>query len=481
LKCSSDGEPEGAIYCYGAIRFLAMSGNYLISQPSAASLKVSKHKHLPYRLIKHGIIQLMILHIQIFNEYGSVNEIEGQSLHALYQLLASMRVLLGLPILSYFVKTRNSTFKTIPHEDNDIHLELAGKHLVKIAFICLQDLYVQANVIRTLSVLSDIEVCCDALSKDVVKLGQIVGTFKLEESIDMRSKQKSLGLISRLGYTIGNVMEKNDQARVEFFRNDVVMRYCLELIHFFSNQSYIIQNTNGDSVADVLIKYVRVIANISVNSEVGYLLNLKANLGNALLNILKNVEENTVKEYKELLIATLAALHNLTYYQTLNEMKQSYQHGSVVDKIQDICETLCYKFLTKESSLEKIEVIRVLGNMTRDNSVRETFLSSNGLINIVRCLNEDDKNLLENSCGVLVNILNDFNSRNSFKNLSGMVLLRDSLRKNIYENNWLLCETICKAFWNFLIDRNDFVHDFDTSEIDTLSNDLAEYLGKLSC
>jgi armadillo repeat-containing protein 2 len=473
-----DGEPEGAIYCYGAIRFLAMSGNYLISQSS--SVKISKHKHLPYRLIKHGIIQLMILHIQIFNEYGSVKEIEGQSLHALYQLLASMRVLLGLPILGYFVKTKNS-MKTFTNEDgSDIHLEVAGKHLIKIAFICLKDLYVQANVIRTLSVLSDIEICCDALSRDVVKLGQLIGTFNLEESINMTSKRKSLGLISRLGYIIGNIMEKNDEARKEFFRNDVVMRYTLELIQFFSNQSYTIQNTNGDSVADVLIKYVRVIANISVNSEVGYFLNLKSNLGNALLNILRNVDESSLKEYKELLIATLAALHNLTYYQTLNETKQAYQSGSVVEKIQEICQTLCFKFLTKEPSLEKIEVIRVLGNMTRDNSVREIFFTSNGIINIIKCFDDEDKNLLENSCGVLVNILNDSNSRNSFKNLSGMTLLRESLKKNIYEKNWYLCETICKAYWNFLIDRNEFVHDFDAVEIDLLSNDLAEYLGKSS-
>lgn len=452
-----------------------MSGNYLISQSSA--VKISKHKHLPYRLIKHGIIQLMILHIQIFNEFGSVREIEGQSLHALYQLLASMRVLLGLPILGYFVKTRNSV-KTFTNEDNDIHLEVAGKHLIKIAFICHRDLYVQANVIRTLSVLSDIEICCDALSRDVVKLGQLIGTFKLEESIDMTSKRKSLGLISRLGYIIGNIMEKNDEARKEFFRNDVVMRYTLDLIQFFSNQSYTIQNTNGDSVADVLIKYVRVIANISVNSEVGYFLNLKGNLGNALLNILRNVDETSLKEYKELLIATLAALHNLTYYQTLNEQKQTYQSGSVVEKIQEICQTLCYKFLVKEPSLEKIEVIRVLGNMTRDNSVREIFFTSNGIHSIVKCFDDEDKNLLENSCGVLVNILNDSNSRNSFKNLSGMSLLRESLKKNICDRNWFLCETICKAFWNFLIDRNEFVHDFDSNEIDLLSNDLAEYLGE---
>lgn len=138
----------------------------------------------------------------MFNEYGSMNEIDGQSLHALYQLLASYRVLLGLPVLGYFVKTRNSNIKCHAIEGNELHLEVSGKHLIKTAFICIKDLYVQANVIRTLSVLSDIEICCSYLSYEVVKLGQMIGLFKLEDCLEI-AKQKSLGLISRLGYTIG--------------------------------------------------------------------------------------------------------------------------------------------------------------------------------------------------------------------------------------------------------------------------------------
>lgn len=473
-----DGEPEGAIYCYGAIRFLAMSGTYMVSN---GNCKISKQKHIPYRLIKHGIIQLMILHIQIFNEYGSMNEIDGQSLHALYQLLASFRVLLGLPVLGYFVKTRNTNMKCLANEKDELHLEVSGKHLIKTAFICIKDLYIQANVIRTLSVLSDIEICCKSLSNEVVKLGQMIGLFKLEDCLAV-SKQKSLGLISRLGYTIGNVMEKFDEARLNFFRNDLVLRHVLELIHFFSKQAYDIQTSNGDSVADVLIKYVRIIANISVNNEVGYFLNLKPLLGEALFNILNNVhDEKRIKECDELLIATLAALHNLTYYLETTEISiAKKQQGCVYERLKEICEVLCVKYLPKQVALEKVEVIRVLGNITKEISARETFFKSDGIKNVIKCMGEDDKETLENSCGVLVNVLNDNNSRNSFKNLSGMFLLRECLKRGINENNWFLGETVCKAFWNFLIDRNDAMQSPDADEIEALSNDLAEYLGELT-
>lgn len=274
-------------------------------------------------------------------------------------------------------------------------------------------------------------------------------------------------------------MEKFDHARLDFFSNDLVLRYVLELIHFFSNQAYDIQNSNGDTVADVLIKYVRIIANISVNNEVGFFLNTKPLLGEALLNILKNVDvHHDLKESNELLIATLAALHNLTYYQnSLDTTQMNRQPGCVSEKLNEFCEILCLQHLPKKVTLEKVEVIRVLGNITKDTSAREAFLKSDGIKNVIKCLDDEDKETLENSCGVLVNVLNDSHSRNIFKNLSGMFLLQDCLKRGVNEKNWFLSETVCKAFWNFLIDRNDLVQAPDANEIETLSNDLAEYLG----
>lgn len=285
--------------------------------------------------------------------------------------------------------------------------------------------------------------------------------------------------IYQLCFSSGNVVEKFDHARIDFFSNDLVLRYVLELIYFFSNQAYDIQNSNGDTVADVLIKYVRIIANISVNNEVGLFLNSKPLLGEALLNILKNVNlQETLKESSELIIATLAALHNLTYYQNSLEMKQiKQQPGCVSEKLGEICEILCLQYLPEKTTLEKVEVIRVLGNITKDNSAREKFFKSDGIKNVIKCLGEEDKETLENSCGVLVNVLNDSHSRNCFKNLSGLFLLRECLKRGIIDKNWFLSETVCKAFWNFLIDRDDLVQAPDSTEIEALSNDLAEYLG----
>lgn len=71
-RASPIDDAEACIYGYGAVRFLANavvsanSNGRRSSMPSNASMK--KHKTLSCRLIQHGAIPLMILHLQMINE-----------------------------------------------------------------------------------------------------------------------------------------------------------------------------------------------------------------------------------------------------------------------------------------------------------------------------------------------------------------------------------------------------------------------------
>lgn len=64
------------------------------------------------------------------------------------------------------------------------------------------------------------------------------------------------------------------------------MEYLLSTLEHFTNKNFANPNQTGDSIIDVLIKLVRVIANMSVNNEVGYGLGVRQSLGNVLLTIL---------------------------------------------------------------------------------------------------------------------------------------------------------------------------------------------------
>lgn len=73
----------------------------------------------------------------------------------------------------------------------------------------------------------------------------------------------------------------------QFYRNDVAMQYFMQAFEHYSNLNLNLYNCMGDSNIDVLIKMVRVIANISVNSEVGKGLGSRLDLAQILLNLLK--------------------------------------------------------------------------------------------------------------------------------------------------------------------------------------------------
>lgn len=95
------------------------------------------------------------------------------------------------------------------YEVQDIQLHLACPHLVRSAEICIGDAEVQANLIRTLSVLSEHQSCCDVLSDQSARLGMLLGPHQVER----RPSAKPNGLIIRIGYILGNIMARYDLAR----------------------------------------------------------------------------------------------------------------------------------------------------------------------------------------------------------------------------------------------------------------------------
>lgn len=477
---TADGDPEAAIYGYGAIRFLATANSNTLNSKktfaeSGKTIKISKHKSLAYRLVKHGIIQLMIVHLQILNEFGSTSKLCGQPLHALYQLSGALRVISGSPIFAQIINLRHSRATSIDEEDT--HLEIAGKHLVRAAEICMEEIEVQTNIVRTLSILSDIETCCKYLSGDAGRLGILFGQLIFNCH---GMPEKPLGIISRLGYILGNIMARYDEARVDFFNNDAAMEYVLNTLEFYSNQRFDIKNNNGDSVLDVLIKLIRVIANMSVNAEVGYGLGLRAPLGVVLLNILLEAKEIKSDDALELVLATLAALHNLSYYQNVSEDANVKNPGSIVERVKDISTILCQILNSSDrhQQVAKNEAARVLGNMTRNSSARQSFCAVNGLKVLIKCVQSDDTELVESSCGVLVNLLGDWERRVPFKELKGVQILREIFQKAAADENWLLAGIACQALWNFLIDSSNVIDTLGEGEADLMAVLLAEYLGR---
>lgn len=72
------------------------------------------------------------------------------------------------------------------------------------------------------------------------------------------------------------------------------MQYLTEALDMYANQQFTRKNQTGDSVLDVLIKLVRVIANMGVNPTVGYELGIRVGLGHVLLTLLVTINHQPI-------------------------------------------------------------------------------------------------------------------------------------------------------------------------------------------
>lgn len=112
---------------------------------------------------------------------------------------------------------------------------------------------------------------------------------------------------------------------------------------------------------------------------------------------------------EELLLATLGALHNLSFYQDLADDNR-YPANSMAARLSDLSVALCSTIVSGPTTA-KAEAARVLGNMTRCATVRKHFCDAGGLKVIVQQLRSDDLELVAASCGILVNLLGDWERR----------------------------------------------------------------------
>lgn len=148
----------------------------------------------------------------------------------------------------------------------------------------------------------------------------------------------------------------------------------------------------------------------------------------------------------------------------------------MAERLADITSTLC-KTLVNSPVVAQTETARVLGNMTRISGVRKALCSSGGLKILVKNLESENNELIATSCGVLVNLLSDWDRRAPFRELKGPQLLRDVLQRSAVEEDWILAGIVCQALWNYLIDSSNIIGALGENEADYIASDLAEYLG----
>ncbi|KAI0232595.1 Armadillo repeat-containing protein 2 [Lamellibrachia satsuma] len=214
---------------------------------------------------------------------------------------------------------------------------------------------------------------------------------------------------------------------------------------------------------DVLVKVIRVIANISMNPEVGPSITAHEP---CILLLIEILEHKTVETGEEVILNTMTTINNLSFYVC---------HPSAIIKHQLQLAHALLKFLEAKNMAGLAEATRVFGNLSREVTVRD-FLAKHKVDEaLVAMLDSDKVEVVFTACGVLINLMADEDKRPTLKKMDGIRKLTDVLR-DWGPQDWQLASMVCQTLWNFSGKITSTNACFGEKEAHDLSELLLEYL-----
>ncbi|XP_026175270.1 armadillo repeat-containing protein 2 [Mastacembelus armatus] len=424
---SSSGET--LLYCVGTLKFL--SGNNAI-------LRLLLDKNCI------GVAQKLIQRVRTVEDTHFT--IAG---HMLVQLTATLRNLADHPdSRPLFV-----SFSVLPE------LCLVLRHHSKDQDIC-------TNISRIYSKLSSYSECRLALA-------QTPGCYQL--FLELLSKHhKKQDLVVRFLFTLGNLTAKIDESRQQLFQCE----RCMDtLLHLYNSYQRRVTSPHTSSrkdapspskppvteqeADDVLVKLVRVLANMCIHQAVGPAL---ATNTSCIRLLMETLELRSVQESEELLVNVAATINNLSFYQ---------DQSSAVTQSQLTIAKLMLKLVLSSSMDAMLEATRVYGNLSQSKDVRDFIMQNKVHQFVVTLLDSKSTEMCFSACGVLTNLALDPPSRASLSLEGTSAKLVDCLR-DFGPGDWQLAGQVCQALWNMIGGGSENL--LDPEERESLLEVLSTYL-----
>ncbi|CAL8315829.1 unnamed protein product [Lota lota] len=403
---------EALLYSVGALKFL--SGNDTLLRLLLAKGCV-------------GVAKPLLQKLHPLSESG--HALFATAGHILLQLTAVLRNLADLPesrahFLSHGILSE---------------LCVALRHHQENADVC-------TNIARIYSKLSSYAECRLALAKtpDCYQL-----------FLDLLNKHhKKQALVVRLLFTLGNLTARSDEARARLFGCGGCPSDLLRLYRSYlpggggpsvgppgerrrrrrHHEHHHHHHHDGDDDDDVLVKLVRVLANVCVHPAVGAAMASDA----ACLQLLMETLERRPVADGELLVNIAATINNLSFYQ---------QDDSAVRHNQLAISQLLLKLLLSSNMEAVLEATRVYGNLTQWKEVRDFVMQNKVYQFLVTLLDSKSGEVCFAACGVLTNLSLDPSSRVTLTQEGAVAKLVDCLR-DLGPKDWQLAGQVCQTLWN---------------------------------
>ncbi|XP_048793584.1 armadillo repeat-containing protein 2 isoform X2 [Lagopus muta] len=256
-------------------------------------------------------------------------------------------------------------------------------------------------------------------------------------------------LVIRIIFILGNLTAKNNQAREQFFKEEGSVNTLMSLFQTYHELDLNEEkryhergreekkNPKHPSKAeDVLIKLIRVLANLSIHPSVGAALAAAHRVVELLVTVL---EYKSIEVCEELVINAATTINNLSFYKV--------KSSAVQDKKLRIAEMLL-KLLMSNNMDGVVEAVRVFGNLSQYHEICDFIVQKKIHKFVIALLDAKNQDVCFSACGVLLNLTVDKDRRALLMEEGGIGKLVDCLRDFGPADLQLAC-LICKTLWNY--------------------------------
>ncbi|XP_072218848.1 armadillo repeat-containing protein 2 isoform X2 [Leuresthes tenuis] len=284
-------------------------------------------------------------------------------------------------------------------------------------------------------------------------------------------------LVVRLLFTLGNLTAKSDEPRQQLFQCNTCMGTLLQVYSSYLRKDlspHTPLQKGADSLSepaapsvsvretdDVLVKLVRVLANMCIHPAVGSSL---ATNSACIQLLMETLELRCVQESEELLVNVAATINNLSFYQ---EENSEIRHNQLP------IAKLMLKLVLSSSMDAMLEATRVYGNLSQYKEVRDFIMQNKVHQFVVTLLDSKSAEMCFSACGVLTNLAVDPPNRVCLALEGAFAKLVDCLR-DFGPGDWQLAGQACQAMWNLTGGVSEKL--LDTQQQETLLKILTTYL-----
>lgn len=388
-----------------------------------AAIKVMSEKEvLRFKMVSKGAVEMFLELMKQINNIKEHDIYFSKLGHLLVQLAATLRILANCALS----RRQLSPGGAIP----ELCVALEQRSSDKDVCIWI------VSVLSKLSTYSDFCAALADCSRCYIVFLALLNKY-----------QKQQDLVIRIIFILGNLTARNDQSREQFFKEKESVNTLTSLFQTYYELDLNALTWHDDrkgkkhlkypsEAEDVLIKLIRVLANLSIHPRVGAALAAAQPVVALLVTVL---EYKSVNACEELVLNAATTINNLSYYQVEN--------SAVQDKKLHIAEMLL-KLIMSDNMDAVLEAVRVFGNLSQHHEIRDFIMQKKIYKFMIALLDSKSREVCFPACGVLLNLTVDENKRAFLMEEGGIGKLVDCLQ-DFGPADWQLSCLICKTLWNY--------------------------------